>query len=252
MRYLKVYFSVLFLSLLTLQVIQAQWAVKVQMGLTPFVTNGGNFYIAYVDESPSRDHLTNEVYLAPKKSAFSFEFGAEYLSDALWYLEGGFQFIIGSPANGFQFNLGGGYQLEKGKFIIRPGAVLSIGDAGVKLGDLYQNAEWITVNNTDFYSESVSIKLTRDHIAFQPKVYFGYPVSNSTDLYANLGFQFPLSIGTNYLYFSGQDKNGDDVSAKESIFADNVYLSLNDSQITSNFIKITGLVFNFGIRFKLD
>jgi len=220
--------------------------------MSPVKTNEGEFFIGYVDESPSEDTLIETIHLDEKNSGLSIAMDIDYLFESNFYFKIGGEYLTNSPVSSFELNLGLGYQMGSDKLRFRPGVNFAMGSAGVKLGDLYQNDVYIEVNGTQFYSDAVSIKLSRTHFNLEPNIELGLPVSDNLEIFGNLSYHLALSTGSNKLVFSGQDEAGQDVEAEESITAPNVYLSLNGNRVTSNFIDVDGIGFQIGIRYIVE
>lgn len=251
MKQLQLLAILIMTLLLSNNLVAQDMDLSLNLGMTPSTTSPGDLYFSYVDESPSQDNLQSERTIEQSKRAFTIGGTIGFKLESNAYFRFGLEGMLGK-ISGFEFNFGGGYEVyNNDKFNIKPLLMFSYGSAGLKLGDIYQNDVYIEVNRTQFYSESVAVRLDRTHFIAHPEVEFGMPVSSSTEITLNVGYQIPLSIKTSKLIFSGQDENGQDVTAKESIFASNVYLSLNGHQIRSNFIGVSGLAIRAGIKFNL-
>jgi hypothetical protein len=221
-------------------------------GFTPTETSTGDLLIRYTDESPSQDNLYNEVFIQAQKRGLNIGAGLDYVTAQNLVLRGGFEGSFGQ-CKSFELDLAVGFEkLVKEKFYIRPFASLSFGSAWIKLGDIYQNDLYIEVNGTQFYSNSVEIQLSRNHTVFTPEIELAYPLQyDGVEIFGNLGYQLPIRIQQNHLYFYGEDDNNASINAKESINVHNLDLHLDSNEIRSNFIGVKGIVFSLGVSFEL-
>jgi len=227
------------------------YSLNLFMGFDPAKTGAGTLDFYYVDESPSQDNLSSRVEMPEKKMGFVIGGNFDYKTESNVLLRFGIKGLVGK-VSGFEVDFGGGYEaFNNEKFNISPMLILTYGSAGVKLGDIYQNDVYIEVNHTQFYSESVAVRLKRKHFLATPKIAFGIPISDNMEIFSEIGYQLPLSISSSYLEFQGEDENNETKTAKESINANNVYLALNNKQIKSNYIGVNGLSINFGLKIKL-
>ncbi|NVK64161.1 MAG: hypothetical protein HWE22_06210 [Flavobacteriales bacterium] len=143
---------------------------------------------------------------------------------------------------GHAVNLG---QVATIKFL----GVCSYGKASIGLGDIYQNEDFIEVNNIRFYSPSVEINFVRSHIIARPEIELAIPFKSSskTSVFFRGGYQFPLKIYTNRLEFRGENFYGENIREEESIFSNNLTISHNEQPITSNVIEMKGVVIEGGL-----
>jgi len=247
----KQLFFIVFLLLSVSNIIAQNFGISLNAGFTPTTTVPGTINFYYVDESPSQDNLQSEVIIDDNKRGFTLSATADYKMASNIYLRLGVEGLFGK-VRGIELNLGGGYEVYNNeKFFIRPLLMFSTGDAGIKLGDIYQNDVYIEVNGTKFYSESVSVKLRRSHLLVHPEMEFGFIANEAIEIFANVGYQFPINIKGSFLVFDGKNQSNENTTAKESIKANNVGLYLNNEQITSNYIGVTGLAFRVGFKFKI-
>lgn len=224
-----------------------------QVGTSPSVTNSGALLISYVDESPSQDNLTNEVLISRKKRGFNIGGGADVEFQSGIFARLGLNGLLGEVKS-FEVNFGVGFTRSfSEKFEMRFLGNLSYGSAWVKLGDLYQNDLFIEVNNTRFYSNSVEIDLSRKHFVGSPEVEFVFPFKQNRliEFVIGVGYQFSINVNRANLQFSGYDIYDQEVSAQESVNANNVSLYLNDQPIRSNFIGVKGILANVGLTYNL-
>jgi len=181
----------------------------------------------------------------------SLEFGLDYEFPSHLFLRGGLGVHVGQ-FNGEAWNFGMGYSIKKPKFSFRPLVLFTSGNNGIKLGDIYQNDEYIRVNNSEFYSDSVKLKLTGGYFQINPKIEFAFPLdqNNSLELRFNIGYNYSLSHATQYLNFTGLNELDESISAKESISADNVYLVIDNERITKRITNLDGIHSHIGIAFS--
>lgn len=227
-------------------------AFYVTGGVKPLRTNQSTLYFAYVDESPSRDNITEEFDMPSSMYSASLRLGGEYEFPTPFFvklqLEGYLAKIYGYSIDG-----GIGYAIKNKKktFSVRPQLLVSSGMTILNLGNIYQNDLYIEVNGTQFYSNSVSTSLRSRYLLLTPQLEFGAKVSDNLELRFSAELPLPISKGDPYVYFSGADKTNNQVDATESITVPNMNLYLNNEPLRSQNINFTFPGFHVGIAYKL-
>ena len=224
-------------------------SVFLNVGARPFKLASSDIYFRYVDESPSMDNMVADIDLKESLFSTSFQLGAQYeMPQGIFFkllLDG----YLGQT-KGLSANLGIGYSIGKKKFHFRPQVQFSYGGHGLKLGDLFQNDVYIEVNGTQFYSESVAVKLKSRHFVFTPQVEIVFDVADNFEILAGGGYNVAISDGNPFLQFSGDDRGEESVSETESISVSNVFLRYNGEVVSSNFIELNGAAFHLGFAYK--
>ena len=219
-------------------------------GRAPYLVTDHHIDFAYVDESPSRDNLQSSIDIEAQKQSTTLGVGLEYHSPKRFFVKAGFSGAIGQVRSSF-LDIGMGYDLfGNEKVALRGGASMSFGAARIALGDVENNDLYIQVNTTKFYSESVSVDLSPRISLLRPEITF-VTKKGRTRFMALLGYNLPTEEKKAVLYFDGKDENDKQVSASESLNANNVYLEMDGKKIKDSFIKQGGLVLNVGLLFTL-
>ncbi len=226
------------------------WRIFGTIGVRPMKLSSSNIFFAYVDESPSRDNMTADIDLKETVMAASIKVGAEYEVPAHIYFKVLFDFFF-NQGFGFAGDFGMGYNVRGPKFRFRPLLMFSVGNAGLKLGDLYQNDLYIEVNRTRFYSESVGVRVSNRFFALSPQLEFAVPVGVSgIEIRFGGGYQAVITEGTPSLVFTGRDIYDEAARATESITANNVYLEMDGRRIVSPILEVGGPFGQIGVAYQ--
>ena len=222
------------------------------VGTRPFKLRSSDITFAYVAESPSRDNMTADVNLREATYSASLKLGGQYeLPEKRLFAKALLDIHLGQTS-GASIDFGGGYILENGNIRFRPQLMLSYGTSGVKLGDLFQNDVYIEVNRTRFYSNSVAVRLRSKHFVLSPQAELAYAVDDNLEILAGIGYNVALSKGSPYLHFSGEDQDNESLSATESVFAPNVFLTYEGEQLRNHLIGLNFVFFQFGVSYRFQ
>lgn len=208
----------------------------------------------YVDESPSMDSFSGEKTIKEQAYGISFDFGAQFGNLRGYHLELGGSGITGS-VNFLAFHMAYGYNLAlgaKNKVIFRPVLGIEFGRAKAPMGDINNNDLYIRVNDTDFYSEDVGIKIISNQGTVKPRIDFAFPFNKEEGhslLSVTAGYSYNIYSNEPMIKFAGDDGSGESLRAKEKLDETNVDFRLNGTRSTEK------LPFNLngpfvGITFK--
>lgn len=179
-------------------------------GYRRFNLKGEQIDFSFIDDSPSMDNVTNSIEL--NNGAILLGGGFEWKYQYFDLMVGVHGFL--GKVRGVGFVPGVGYRiLEKPKYILRPGAFLSIGRATVKLGDIENNDLFIQINEQQYFGESVSVKLRKSITTFQPHLALDLIERKARIL---IGYNLTLASGSERLLFSG-DVDGEDVEEEKKL-----------------------------------
>ena len=214
----------------------------INLGVVPLNVKEASINFAYVDESPSKDNMQSIIQLQKRFIGYGGQIGAEGEIDSTIIWRGYYQFAMNSEGatNALGFGIGKVLGKKKNK---RIGADLQFGSAYVKLGDVYQNDLFIQVNDTRFYSNSVSVRYRNYFAAIHP--YFSIEKSlkksnstpekswkNNVSLRLNLGVAAGLHTRS-LITFKGEDGDSKSAKASEKLTASNVAFNVNGAKSTN-------------------
>ncbi len=227
-----------------------QSTIYIGMGLRPFKFNQQDVQFSYTDESPSKDYIYNEFRIKERSRALTLHGGFEYKypSNWLWRINGEVYFGRARGGGG-EFAIG--YHVEAMPGLsIRPALGLGFSQSTVTLGDIEQNALYIQVNDTKFYSESVRVSVSTPSLSLRPEVVISKELSNDFDLRLGMGYHINIARLGTYLQFSGDDEIGNSVSDSKQLDEINGYLAVNYDQLEKSFARSSGFFVNLCLGFK--
>ncbi|EON76340.1 hypothetical protein ADIS_3468 [Lunatimonas lonarensis] len=209
----------------------------------------------YVDESPSRDSFSGEKTLKEQEFGISFDFGLQYGNLRGYHMEFGGSGITGS-VNFLAFHIGYGNNFAlgaTGKTIIRPVLGLEFGRAKSPMGKIVNNDTYIRVNQTDFYSDEVAIKIISNQGTIKPRVDLCFPakrVDNHSLFSLSLGYSYNIYSNEPMIKFTGTNSAGESVRAKENLEDDNVDFRMDGARSTEKLpFNLNGPFVGFSYKF---
>jgi outer membrane protein OmpA-like peptidoglycan-associated protein len=209
----------------------------------------------YIDDSPSRDSFSGEKELKEQEYGISFEFGIQGGNLRGGHFELGGSGITGS-VNFLAFHMAYGYNFSLGqsnKSFLRPVLGVEFGRAKSRIGDITNNDLFIRVDNTDFYSDKVSIKVISNQGTLKPRIDFGIPFSgtdNHSILTFTAGYSYNIYSNEPMIKFTGSDGNQEPLRATERIDEENVDFSLNGVRSTTQLpFNLNGPFVGIGFKF---
>lgn len=227
-------------------------AVYLTAGVKSIRTDAATLFFQYVDESPSRDNITENFDMPSSMYSGSLRLGAEYEFETPFFVKLQLEGYL-AKISGYSIYGGIGYAIKNKKksFSVRPQLLVSSGLTILPLGNIYQNDLYIEVNGTQFYSNSVSTSLRSRYLLLIPQLEFGAKVSDNLELRFSAEIPVPISKGDPYVYFSGADRTNIQVEATESITVPNMNLYLDNEPLRSQNINFTFPGFHIGLAYKL-
>ncbi|WP_081652261.1 OmpA family protein [Cyclobacterium qasimii] len=194
-------------------------------------------WLNYVDESPSMDSFLGEKTIKEQEYGISFDFGIQTGNFNGYHYEIGGSGITGT-VNFLAFHTAYGHNFSLGasnKIIFRPVLGIEFGRAKAPLGDIINNDVYIRVNDSDFYSEDVSIKVISNQGTVKPRFDFVFPFQKAEG-YSMLtitgGYSYNIYSNNPMIKFSGTDENNESISAKENLDESNIDFRLNEIRST--------------------
>lgn len=220
-------------------------------GVKPLKTDQATLYFHYVDESPSRDNITEVFDMPSSMYSASVRLGAEYEFTTPFFIKLQLQGYL-AKISGYSIDGGIGYSIKNKKktFAFRPQILLSSGLTTLKLGDIYQNDLYIQVNGTQFYSNSVATSLRSRYLLIIPQLEGASKLSNNLELRYSVELPLPISKGDPYVHFTGGDISNNQVEATEAITASNMDLYLDNNPLRTQNINFTFVGFQLGLAYK--
>jgi hypothetical protein len=148
-----------------------------------------------------------------------------------------FDWIIESgPMGGFGLDLGIGYYIGiAGKFTIQPVFSYSWSSTRINVGPLSGDWSYLKIDDTKFYSDEVDVKLVLPERLVKGELNISYFVSDDVALKLYGGYGYKICAVQNYIDYSGEDQDGEPLTATRKISAGH-----NDQIITSDGIKLLG------------
>ncbi len=221
------------------------------LGVRPLTHEDLDIYFRYVDESPSRDNITEEFKLKANSIVVPIRIGVGYKASNQYFGSISAEFSLARPSTIWQVNAG--RSLKYKNFTINPSLCFEYGTGGVKLGDIKNNDVYIQVNNVQFYSNTASVSVKNSFMSLRPTLGLSFPLGDEKHfyLYGDLSYNLILHTGSSYLYFDGKDKDGNGIGESETLSAPNVFLMVNSKRVENTFVKYNGIAFNIGIGFHL-
>jgi hypothetical protein len=228
------------------------FAIYLEGGVKPLRTEQSTLFFHYVDESPSRDNITETFDMPSSMYSASLRLGAEYEFPTPFFVKLQLEGYL-AKISGFSIDGGVGYAIKNRRktFSIRPQLLVSSGLTILPLGNIYQNDLYIEVNGTQFYSNSVSTSLRSRYLLLIPQLECATKVADNLELRFSVEVPLPISKGDPYVYFSGADRSNNQVDATESINVSNMDLYLNKNPLRSQNINFTFPGFHIGLAYKL-
>lgn len=209
----------------------------------------------YVDESPSMDSFSGEKTIKEQDYGIAFDFGVQFGNLRGYHIELGGSGITGS-VNFLAFHMAYGYNFALGatnKVIFRPVLGIEFGRAKAPMGDITNNDEYIRVNDTDFYSDNVGIKIISNQGTVKPRFDFAFPFNKKEGhsiLSVTAGYSYNIYSNEPMIKFAGDNGSGESLRAKEKLDETNVDFSLNGARSTEKLpFNLNGPFVGIGFKF---
>ena len=218
----------------------------------PLRTQSGVVALDYTDHSPSKDNFTATRPVKASNYAFNLDIGVEggrRNGPHVELLLGG---SWGETLVRFyaQFGYGRNFSLTKnGAVTVRPVLNVSYGNVRYKLGDMFQNDEFIQVDGKRFYSEKVGVAAVTNPLVLLPRLDVPIRLTRKIQLKLHGGYHLTLRQGDMALRFTGEDADDEMISAREAATSDHVNLRVNDRETTHMPVKLDGFTFGAGLVF---
>ncbi|MCO6493231.1 MAG: hypothetical protein J5I98_32725 [Phaeodactylibacter sp.] len=208
---------------------------KFYIGATvePLAISSTDIQFTYIDESPSVDPLVADVSLNSGKIAYGLNVGMEfsYPSGITWSFDGTFTTNAGNNLSGANLGLGYRFKLSD-RFFVIPVANAGIGNGNFKLGDIQNISTYIQVNETQFYSKEVNVKLRDQYGYVAPGLNVFIPVNNKWGIQFGGSYKYAFNRGEK-ISFRGYSDSDESERAKdqEKLSEDNVHFYLDGQRI---------------------
>jgi len=201
--------------------------------IEPLGIGSSDITFAYRDESPSGDNLIADIDLASSNQAYGLVVGMEFSSPSgfTWSLDGTFSTSNKNNLSGA--NLGLGWRFRVGKPFIQTMLKSGIGNGNFKLGNIQNNDEFIEVNDTQFYSDEVTVQLRHQYAYLAPELSVFVPVKDTWGLQFSGSYKFAFNRGER-ISFRGHEDVEETITAKanEELSEQNVFLLVDNIRIT--------------------
>lgn len=218
----------------------------------PLTISSSNINFVYIDESPSRDNLLAEIDLKSGTQSYGLVIGMEFSNPSgfTWSFDGTFSTDGDNNLSGA--NLGFGYRIRTGKLFLIPMVKGGIGNGNFKLGEIKNNDAFIQVNDTEFFSEEVVVKLRDQYAYVAPELNLFIPIKDKWGIQLSGSYKYAFNRGERLSFRGYLDINNDD-SAKEfeDISASNVFLSVDGQRVVeqANLMEFGGFKAQFSLVF---
>lgn len=192
-----------------------------------------NIQFTYYDESPSVDPLVADININSAQLAYGVNLGLEFshLSGLTWNVGGSFTTRSGNNLS--TFKVGMGYRVSLwDKFFLIPIANVGFGNGNFELGDITNISNYIQVNDTQFFSEEVNVKLRDMYGYVAPGLNVVVPINKKIGIRAGVSYKYVFNRGEE-IRFKGYTDSGETESAREDekLSEDNVYFYLGGERI---------------------
>lgn len=210
---------------------------KFYIGATvePLSISSTNIQFTYIDESPTVDPLVANVDLNSGKIAYGLNLGMEfsYPSGITWSFDGTFTTNAGNNLSGA--NLGLGYRIKlSGRFFLVPVANVGIGNGNFKLGDIQNISTYIQVNETQFYSKEVQVKLRDQYGYVAPGLNLFVPVNDKWGIQLGGSYKYAFNRGEKISFKGYLDaEESERAKDKETLSENNVFFYVDGERIRS-------------------
>ena len=219
----------------------------------PLQVTETNLNLTYIDESPVPESLVADLEIQESKQVYGLNIGLEFSSPGgfTWNFDGTFTTNKGNNLSGF--NLGFGHRFTFGNVHVIPMLKGGIGNGNFRLGKIKNQSTYIKVNDKEFYSDEVDVKLRDRYGYVGPELNVFVPVKENWGLRLTGAYKFAFSRGEK-LSFKGKSGEGTTLKEKEELSEDNVFLYVNDKRIEEEAVLMDfggfkaqiSLVFNLG------
>jgi len=199
----------------------------------PLSMPSSNIQFTYFDESPTVDPLIADININSAQRAYGVSLGLEFshLSGITWNVGGSFTTMSGN--NLATFNLGMGYRISLwDKFFLVPMASVGFGNGNFELGSITNISSYVQVNDTQFFSEQVDVKLRDRYGYVAPGLNIVVPVSKKVSIRVGVNYKYAFNRGEE-IRFRGYTDSAESESAREDekLSEDNVYFYLEGERI---------------------
>ena len=224
----------------------------VGLGYRPLSYNNHSLAFRYTDESPSRDRISSTFFIPSNSSVLTVHGGLEQYFPSGWMLKLNGEFYLNSIGGG-GVELGGGHIFEPiSGLIVMPSVGLGINWVKVPLGQISQNAQYIQVNETQFYSPTVSVGLSSPSLTLRPELIFSSDIYDNYFIRLAAGYHHTISKLSNDLIFHGEGQNGDSLRAIKPLSAANADLFLDGFPLETTFANPQGIFVNLSFGIYID
>ncbi|WP_448961567.1 OmpA family protein [Larkinella arboricola] len=217
-----------------------RWSLLLNAGVVPLTVKNASVILNYVDESPSKDNLRSDIALKKAQFGIGGQVGFEWETDRQWLTRVQFQFGRSEQAGLSALLVGLGKAFGPKSQLITS-LDLTLGNAYLKMGEVFNNDEFIRVNRTEFYSDEAPVKFRNYFAAFTPQVSYNMAVSNNFTLRLTGGYSYSFQTKS-VLQFKGENVDGKRAKDSEKLSAPNVDFRVNGKRvIESKDAKLFGI-----------
>jgi len=204
-------------------------------GQMPLNLSRGNIQTFIIDDSPSMDQFSSNVFIESDNDISFLRLGFIGDNSDVNRTYGIF-FDIGLGTQGvskFEFEYNYGWQIGKGWFRLSPQLGFVAGNSNIQLGEMLQNDLFIEIGDTQFFSDAVKVSYRN--------LYIG--ASGRMNVNLSLGKKFGLSLYGGYtrgfslserIKFKGDDEEGLPTKAIRTLPNDRTSFLINNDDSNSD------------------
>lgn len=176
----------------------------------------GNLGGFIIDDSPTMDNLNVNLLIedTDRATGFHIGYGITGFNTISW--DATFSFAYNKEGRMYTFNFGLGKRLGNEKFHIEPMIRLGLGNGSLDLGDIRNNAEYIQINETQFFDDEVSARLKDLYAYVGPELNLFIRLSDKIGVQLIGGYKF-TSNRKSKIEFSGDNGDGDNTKDRRDL-----------------------------------
>jgi hypothetical protein len=228
-------------------------------GTFPISVKESAVNFSYRDESPVPSTIAQTINLKKSSSANGISAGIEWQTkrNLIFRVLFGGGKGAGKKTSASSFTLGAGYAFGTPRFQVYPMLDLVLSNGEMNFADLKGDG-YVVINETEFYSTSISTKLTTGFSGYKPAVGAHYSITKRIGLNAHAGWLVGKANGITKVEFSENSKdvdgNSTTISASELLSESNVKFEVDKIRETTrtSIFNAGGLTFSVGVTFDLS
>jgi len=226
--------------------------IFIQAGMRPVKTSASSIQLSYQDESPTTDFFSSERQVEVSEGDVGVDVGLEFGILNRHHLEIALGGSLGKAERFYgMFGFGWNFPVWKHRILFRPVAALSWGRSGFDLGDMENTSVYIQVNDQLFYDDFIDVDISSQQLSAMPRFDVEIKVFKQLWVRGNVGYHYTVFHTDPYIRFHGHNEENDLVRGKESINESNIYLRINEAQVSRLPIDLDGMFWNVGLSWVM-